>query len=83
MLRRLNAEQGRVRQLLVAEGVQLWGRLERESSAITPHPARPGARNDDVLDGLAECVLTRGGEVLLLAADRMPGPSPAAAILRW
>jgi hypothetical protein len=78
------AIQSRVRYLLLAEGVQLcWGRLERESGAVTQHPTQQDTRDDDVLDDLAECVLTRGGEVFLLPADRMPSAAPAAAILRW
>ncbi len=55
------AVHGRVRQLLVAEGVHLWG----------------------MLDDLAECVLTRGGKVLLVPGARMPSSSPVAATLRW
>jgi hypothetical protein len=77
------AVQGRVRYLMLAEGVQLWGRLERESGVVIQHPTQQDTRGDDVLDDLAECVLTRDGEVLLLPTDRMPSASPAAAILRW
>jgi hypothetical protein len=77
------AIQSRVRRLLVAEGAHLWGRLNRDSGTIIQHPTQQDTHDDDVLDDLAECVLTRRGEVLLLEADRMPSPSPAAAILRW
>jgi len=75
--------QGRVRHLLVAESAQLWGRLDRADGSVVQHSAQQDTRDDDIFDDLAECVLTRSGEVLLLPADRMPSASPLAAILRW
>jgi hypothetical protein len=38
---------------------------------------------DDLLDDLAELVLTRGGEVIVVPSDRMPTKSGAAAIFRF
>ncbi|MEW6299284.1 MAG: hypothetical protein AB1671_16345 [Thermodesulfobacteriota bacterium] len=75
--------EGRVHRLLLAEGAHLWGILDRTNGIIIPRPAQQDTRDDDVLDDLAEGVLTRGGEVYLLPAERMPSDSPAAAVLRW
>jgi len=77
------AVDGRVRQLLVAESAHLWGVLDRASGAIVRHSSQRDTHDDDLLDDLAECVLTRGGEVLLMPAARMPTASPVAALLRW
>ena len=75
--------QGRVRQLLLAEGAHAWGRLDRESGKLTPAAAQQDANDDDILDDLAEGVLARGGDVMIVAADRMPRGGVAAAMLRW
>ncbi|HUG52656.1 MAG TPA: hypothetical protein VMR21_03615 [Vicinamibacteria bacterium] len=77
------AVHGRVRQLLLAEGAHVWGALDPDSGAIARRPGQQDSRDDDVLDDLAEAVLARGGEVLMLAPERLPGGGPAAAVLRW
>jgi len=74
--------QSRVHQLFLAEGAHLWGQFARESGNVILHPTQQDT-HDDVLDDLAEEVLARGGELLLLPAERMPSVSPLAAILRW
>ena len=74
---------GRVRRLLLAEGAHVWGRLDPETGQLALAGSHERAHLDDALDDLAEGVLGRGGEVLLFPADRMPGPSPVAAALRW
>lgn len=38
---------------------------------------------DDVIDDLAEAVLSMQGEVVVVPADRMPGPTGVAAIFRY
>jgi hypothetical protein len=75
--------QGRVRRLLLAEGAHVWGRLDRESGRIDPASSQQGPQDDDILDDLAEGVLVRGGEVLVLPPERLPVPGPVAAVLRW
>lgn len=74
---------GRVRRLLLAEGAHAWGRLDRESGAISPAASQQDARDDDILDDLAEGVLARGGDVMIVAANHMRRGAVAAAILRW
>lgn len=77
------AVNGRVRRLLVADGTPLFGRLDRTTGEVTLHAGQSGPQDDDVLDDLAEVVLARGGEVLVLEPRRMPHEAAAAAILRW
>jgi hypothetical protein len=77
------AVQGRVRRLLLGEGVHAWGRLDPASGALQLAEEQQGPHDDDVLDDLAEAVLGRGGEVMQLPLERMPGGRAAAALLRW
>jgi hypothetical protein len=74
---------GRVRTLMVARGKTLWGVFDRTTGEVSKHERQKGAHDDDLLDDVAEAVLTRGGQVLVLEPDRMPGAEPLAAVLRW
>ncbi len=77
------ALQGKVRKLFLGEGKRLFGRLDPTSAEVTLHGEQVDTRDDDVLDDLAEAVLLRGGEVLVIPQEKMPGDAAAAAILRW
>ena len=74
---------GRVRRLLVADGRPLFGRVDRTTGEVTLHAGQTGPQDDDVLDDLAEIVLARGGEVVVLDPARMPQEAAAAATFRW
>ena len=39
--------------------------------------------DDDVLDDIAQAVISRGGEVLLLEPERLSNGTKVAAVLRW
>lgn len=73
---------GRVRRLVVAAKT-LFGRMDRETGEVTLHAGQSGPQDDDVLDDLAETVLARGGEVIVLDAAKMPHEAAAVAIYRW
>ncbi len=77
------AVQGRVRRLLIADGKPLFGRVDRTTGEVTLHAGQSGPQDDDVLDDLAEVVLARGGEVLVLEPSRMPEEVSAVATFRW
>ena len=47
------------------------------------HAGQTGPQDDDVLDDLAEIVLSRGGEVVVLDPARMPEEAAAVAMFRW
>lgn len=74
---------GRVRRLLVADGRPLFGRMDRATGEVTLHAGQTGPQDDDVLDDLAEVVLARGGDVLVLEAGEMPHEAAAVATYRW
>ena len=74
---------GRVRRLLVADERPLFGRVDRTTGEVTLHAGQMGPQDDDVLDDLAEIVLARGGEVVVLDAPRMPEEAAAVATFRW
>ena len=74
---------GRVRRLLVADGTPLFGRVDRFTGEVTLHAGQMGPQDDDVLDDLAEIVLARGGEVIVLDPRKMPDEAAAAATFRW
>lgn len=77
-----------VRYLFIERGRRIWGTLNRNSgSVIVAHDsadAPPTAPNGhpDVLDELAEFVISRGGQVFVLTPEKMPSDTGAAAILR-
>ncbi|HJS74529.1 MAG TPA: hypothetical protein VJ921_09590, partial [Vicinamibacteria bacterium] len=77
------AVQGRLRWLLIADDAHVWGDLNRETGEVAISGPEREAGNDDLLDDLAEAVLARDGDVLVVPQARMPGSSPAAAVLRW
>jgi len=73
---------GRVGTLLIEEDRQIAGRLDRETGRIDfDDLGDPDL--DDLLDDLGETVLTMGGSVVVVPADRMPTDSGAAATLRF
>ena len=75
---------GRVRQLLLGDHRPLYGRIDPVTGEVTLHGTeQSGPVDDDLLDDLAEAVLVRGGDVLLMPQERMPGDAAAVATLRW
>ena len=50
---------------------------------VTLHAGQTGPQDDNVLDDLAEIVLSRGGEVIVLDPPKMPEEAAAAATFRW
>lgn len=73
---------GRVAVLLLEADRQVPGRLDVDTGAVhAAELAHPEV--DDVLDDLAEHVLRRGGEVVVVPAERMPARSGLAAIYRY
>lgn len=73
---------GRVGKLLVEAERVIPGIVDPSSGAI--QFADLGSPEvDDMLDDVAELVLTRGGEVIVVPAERMPTSSGLAAIYRY
>lgn len=74
---------GRVKTLMVARGVHLWGLVSKDSGRVALPEISSAPRTDDVLDDLAELVVSRGGQVIALEKNQMPTNSPVAAVYYW
>jgi hypothetical protein len=74
---------GRVRCLLVAEGMTIWGTLDRSSGGIVVHDRQTGPDDDDLLDDVGEEALKRGAEVFVVPAQELPTAGPLAAVYRF
>jgi hypothetical protein len=73
---------GRVATLLIEAERHIPGRIDSVSGRIEPgdlaHP-----EFDDVLDDLGELVLQKGGQIVIVPAERMPTRTGIAAIYRF
>ncbi len=74
--------QGRVDQLFVAVGRQIWGRCDQETHTVTIHDEKaPGDR--DLLNFTAIQALLQGGAVYAVAPGEVPGGGLVAAVFRY
>ncbi|MEX2174032.1 MAG: hypothetical protein WD872_06700 [Pirellulaceae bacterium] len=73
------AAMSRVRTLLVDASKHQAGRIDVATGKVEWN----GDEHEDVYDGLAELVLRRGGEVLVVPSERMPMPTGVAGIYRF
>lgn len=79
--------QSRIATLMVEADRRIPGRLDASQGTIAyeapPREVSTEASGSDVLDDLAEAVLSTGGEVMVLEAARMPSTTGAAAVFRY
>jgi hypothetical protein len=76
------AVMGRVETLFVPVGVQVWGTIDPQTNDVVVHRERqPG--DEDLLDRAAVETMLAGGMVYTVAPEELPGPGPAAALLRY
>lgn len=73
---------GAVKKLIVAEEIQVFGKIDKSTGRIQIHPFDLDHEDDDILDDLAQEVLAQGGEVLILPKEKLPKQRPALAILK-
>lgn len=76
------AIKGGIKHLFINEKMNVWGRINYKTSEFTYHPRQLDAKDDDVLDDIAELVLFHRGTVTVLPPERMPDSQAAVAILR-
>jgi hypothetical protein len=76
-----SAVQGRVRKLLVSYDFNIYGKIDRKSGDLVIHPFDLDHEDDDILDDLAQMVLSQGGEVVVASHDEIPKGRPILAIL--
>lgn len=75
------AVQGRVRKLIVADGIRIFGKIDPKSGGLAIHPYDLDHEDDDLLDDLAQTVIAQGGEVIVASRDEIPKGRPILAIL--
>jgi hypothetical protein len=76
---------GRIRLLLTERGRRYWGSMDRATGAIEivqEGGEDPSGEATELLDELAEVVILRGGNALVLPPERMPTDTGVAGILR-
>jgi len=76
------AAESRVETLFVEAERRIPGRLDQETGTVTLDRLED-PQVDDLLDDLAELVLRRGGQVLVVPAEDMPTPAGVAATFRF
>ncbi len=76
------AAQSRVGSLMVAADKRVPGKIAADTGELTLSKLE-NPEVDDILDDLAELVLQRGGEVVVIPEDNMPSTTGAAATLRF
>ena len=73
--------QGKVRKLLVTDELNIFGRIDKKSGGLCIHPFDLDHEDDDILDDLAQMVLSQGGEVIIAKRNQIPNGRPILAIL--
>ncbi len=73
---------GRVDTLFLAPNKYCWGRYNPENGEVEVHQ-RDEIGNRDLLDFAAMKVITQGGTVYTVDADKLPKGSPIAGLLRF
>ncbi len=73
--------QGKVRKLIVTDELNIFGKIDRKSGGLAIHPIDMDHEDDDILDDLAQMVLSQGGEVTVASRHEIPKGRPILAIL--
>ncbi len=76
------AAQGRVERLVVALGVQIWGRFLSDRGSVVLHGG-PAAGSEDLLDLAAIQTLLNGGMVYTVEPDALPDNAAITALFRY
>jgi hypothetical protein len=72
---------GRVDQLFIPIGVEVWGNFDQQSGKLEVHVDSDTSK--DLLNIAATYTFLNGGKVFALAPDELPDSSTAAAIFRY
>jgi hypothetical protein len=76
------ATEGRVEELFVPIGVNIWGAFAKDSGTVTVH-ASPQPGDEDLLDLAAVETIVRRGAVYAVPSGEMPIGAPVAAVFRY
>lgn len=72
---------GKVLKLIIADGINIFGKIDKKSGGLSIHPTHLDHEDDDILDDLAQEVLAQGGEVVVASREEIPKGRPILAIL--
>lgn len=75
------AIQGRVKKLIIAEEVYVFGTIDKKTGGLSLNPTHLNHEDDDILDDLAQAVFSLGGEVIVAPRNQIPENRPILAIL--
>ena len=75
------AVSGKVKKLIVADGMNVFGTVDKKTGGLAIHPFDLDHEDDDILDDLAQTVLAHGGEVIVAPIEEIPKGRPVLAIL--
>ena len=74
------AVQGKIKKLLISDGIKIFGKLNRKSGDLAIHEVDQDHEDDDILDDLAQTVWANGGEVVVAPLGVIPKGRPILAI---
>lgn len=75
------AIKGNVKKLIIAEDLNVFGKLDLSTGGISLHPLDMDHEDDCLLDDLAQTVLLNGGEVVVAKRSEIPKGRPIVAVL--
>jgi hypothetical protein len=76
------AANGNVKRLLIAEDLNVFGKLDLVTGNLLLHPMDMDHEDDCLLDDLAQTVLLSGGEVVVAKRNEIPQGRPVIAVLK-
>ena len=76
------AVNGNVKKLIIAEDLNVFGKLDITSGYIDLHSSDLDHEDDCLLDDLAQVVLSNGGEVVVAKVNEIPKRKPIIALLK-
>ena len=76
------AHYGRISELFVLKGEHIWGTFDEMNNQLTIHQNQEEG-DECLIDKSVIKTLLNGGEVFILPADKMPGGSKLAALMRY
>lgn len=75
------AMKGNVKKLLIAEDLNVFGKIDLSTYNVSLHPLDMDHEDDCLLDDLAQTVLLNGGEVIVAKRNEIPKQRPIMALL--
>jgi hypothetical protein len=76
------AHSGRVKKLLIAGDMKVFGKIAPDSGNVTFHSTDLDHEDEDILDDIAQAVVKQGGEVVVVPKRKIPGEHPILAITK-